>query len=87
VSKLLNEAFAKRLQVQIEYLSASVQAGESPQRVRCVDVYHVREPYFEGFCHFRNEVRQFRIDRILDIKPTWQRYTLPADYVPSAIPE
>ena len=87
VSKLLNEAFTKRLQVQIEYLSSSVQAGESPQRIRCVDVYHVREPYFEGYCHFRNEVRQFRLDRVLDIKPTWQRYSLPADYVPAAIPE
>ena len=87
IAKMLTEAFEKRLQVELEYFSQSVASGESPQRVRRVDVYHIREPYFEGYCHFRKEVRQFRIDRILDIKPTWQRYTLPADYVPSAIPE
>lgn len=87
ITKMLTEAFQKRLQVEIEYLSHSVASGESPQRVRRVDVYHIREPYFEGYCHFRKDVRQFRIDRILDIKPTWQRYTVPAEYVPSAMSE
>ena len=87
IAKLLHEAFAKRLQVEIEYLSMSVQQGESPQRIRRVDVYHIREPYFEGYCHFRNDLRQFRIDRILNIKPTWQRYTIPADYIATALPE
>ena len=53
VAKIVHEAFAKRLQVEIEYLSMSVQLGESPQRIRRVDVYHVQEPYFEGYCHFR----------------------------------
>ena len=87
ITKLLREAFDKRLQVEIEYLSQSVATGGSPQRVRRVDVYSVQDPYFEGFCHFRQGVRQFRIDRILDIKPTWQRYTVPPDFVPTAIPE
>jgi len=87
IAKMLTEAFEKRLQVELEYFSQSVASGESPQRVRRVDVYHIREPYFEGYCHFRKEVRQFRIDRILDIKPTWQRYTVPPDFVPTAISE
>ena len=87
ISKMLAEAFEKRLQVEIEYLSQSVASGESSRRVRCVDVYAVREPYFEGYCHFRKDVRQFRIDRILDIKPTWQRYTIPPDFVPTAVSE
>ena len=87
IAKTLNEAFAKRLQVELEYLSISVQTGESPQRVRRVDIYHVREPHFEGYCHFRKDVRQFRIDRVLDIKPTWQRYTIPPDFIPTAISE
>ena len=87
LAKMLAEAFAKRLQVEIEYLSQSVAGGEPLQRARRVDVYHIREPHFEGFCHLRNDVRQFRIDRILDIKPTWQRYTIPPDFVPTAISE
>ena len=87
IAKMLTEAFEKRLQVEIEYLSQSVASGESPQRVRRVDVYHIREPYFEGYCHFRKDVRQFRLDRILDIKPTWQRYIIPPDFVSTAVGE
>jgi hypothetical protein len=83
IAKILHEAFAKRLQVEIEYLSQRAADGELPQRTRRVDIYHIREPYIEGFCHLRQDVRQFRIDRILDIKPTWQRYTIPADFVPT----
>ena len=87
ITKILSEAFEKRLQVEIEYLSQSVATGESPARVRRVDVYHIREPYFEAYCHFRNDVRQFRLDRVLDVKPTWQRYTIPTDFVPTATTE
>jgi DEAD/DEAH box helicase domain-containing protein len=87
IAKVLAEAFQKRLQVEIEYLSSSIQSGESTQRVRRVDIYAVNDPYVEGYCHFRQDVRQFRIDRILDIKPTWNRYTIPADFVPTAISE
>ena len=87
ITKMLTEAFEKRLQVEIEYLSQSVASGESSQRARRIDVYHIREPYFEGYCHFRKDVRQFRIDRIVDIKPTWQRYTIPPDFVPTATVE
>ena len=84
ITKMLSEAHAKRLQVEIEYLSQTVVAGESLQRICRVDIYHIHEPFFEAFCHFRNDVRQFRIDRIVDIKPTWQRYTVPADFVPTS---
>ena len=85
IAKMLTEAFGKRLQVEIEYLSQNSKGGEPARRVRCVDVYHIREPYFEGYCHFRKDIRQFRIDRIVDIKPTWQRYTIPADFVPTSV--
>ena len=46
ISKMLTEAFGKRLQVEIEYLSQSRSGGEPARRVRRVDVYHIREPYF-----------------------------------------
>ena len=87
ISKTLTEAFGKRLQVEIEYLSQSTLGAEPSRRVRKVDVYYIRDPYFEAYCHFRHDVRQFRIDRILDIKPTWQRYTIPSDFVPTSVAE
>lgn len=85
LAKMLQEAHEKRLQVEIEYLSQGGSADEAPLRVRKVDVYAIREPYFEGYCHFRQEIRQFRLDRVLDVKPTWQRYSVPADFVPTSI--
>jgi hypothetical protein len=87
IAKMLTEAFGKRLQVEIEYLSQRAAGGESPRSLRRVDVYHIREPYFEGYCHLRQDLRQFRIDRVLDLKPTWQRYTIPPDFVPTAVAE
>jgi DEAD/DEAH box helicase domain-containing protein len=87
VAKMLGEALEKRLRVEIEYLSQSVASGDSMRRTRQVDVYAIREPYFEGYCHFRKSIRQFRIDRVLDIKPTWARYTIPPDFVPTAVAE
>ena len=95
IAKILAEAFEKRLQVKIEYFSQSAAKDptsastqtQASTRERCVDVYAIREPYFEGYCHFRNDVRQFRIDRVLDVKPTWQRYTIPPDYMFQAAAE
>jgi len=84
ITKMIAEAHEKRLQVEIEYLSHSAASGESPHSVRRVDIYYVREPYFEGYCHLRKDIRQFRLDRVLDIKPTWQRYAIPSGFVPTA---
>ena len=87
IAKMLNEAYGKRLQVEIEYLSQPAASGGPAPRTRRVDIYHLQEPYFEGYCHVRQAVRQFRIDRVLDIKPTWQRYTIPPEFVPTALAE
>jgi WYL domain len=86
ILKMLREAHEKQLQVEIEYLSQSAEVSETG-RIRKVDVYHIQEPHFEGHCHFRKEVRQFRIDRILDIRPTWTRYTAPANYAAAPLTE
>ncbi len=86
IQKVLQEACEKRLQVEIEYLSQSTQP-DATCHSRRVDVYQIQDPYFEGYCHFRKEVRQFRVDRILEIKPTWVRYTVPVDFTAAAITE
>jgi len=88
IAKVLAEAQGKRLQVEIDYVAQRAAAGESPRCRRRVDVYHIRDPYFEGYCHLRGDVRQFRIDRVLEVKPVWQRYTIPEHFVPTtASPE
>ncbi len=87
IERVLAEAHGKRLQVEIEYLSQTPSTINAAPRVRRVDVYAISAPYFEAYCHFRQEVRQFRIDRILDIKPTWQRYAIPSDFVATPLAE
>ncbi|MBI3323925.1 MAG: ribonuclease H-like domain-containing protein [Candidatus Omnitrophica bacterium] len=87
IVRLLKEACDKRLQVEIEYLSEHTGKGEPATLTRRVNLYHVQESSFEGFCAPHQDVRQFRTERVLDVKPTWQRYTIPADYIPAAAPE
>ncbi len=87
IAKTLTEAFGKRLQVEIDYLAQKPARGEPAQQRRRVDIYYIREPHFEGFCHLRQDLRQFRFDRVLDVKPTWQRYTIPAGFVPTSLEE
>lgn len=53
-------------------------------KVRLVDPYHVmfREEfwYLVGYCHMRHETRIFRIDRIVDVSPTEEKFTLPEGF-------
>lgn len=83
ITKTVGEAYKKQLQVEIEYMSPQKEMGEPAQSVRKVDIYYVKDPYFEGYCHLRNDIRQFKIERVIDIKPTWQRYSVPAGFVPT----
>src|SRR3989338_1738168 len=46
ITKTVSEAFAKRLQVEIEYLAPGRELGEPAQSVRRVDIYYVRDRYF-----------------------------------------
>jgi predicted DNA-binding transcriptional regulator YafY len=36
--------------------------------------------YLLGFCHLRQEMRTFRVDRILAVSPLDNRFTLPRDF-------
>lgn len=87
ITKTITEASAKKLQVEIEYVPQAPRRGEPAQHLRTVDVYHIAEPYFEGFCHLTQGLQKFRFDRVIDVKPTWQRFSVPADFVPTAVAE
>jgi len=87
IAKLLREAFEKRLQVEIEYLSEHAVKDQPQALCRRVNLYHVQESSFEGFCALHQDVRHFRVERVLDVRPTWQRYSIPADFIPTAAPE
>ena len=79
---VLEEAFKRHLRVEMEYVS--VKSGGASERLRrAVDIYAYDGSTFEGFCHLRNDLRHFRVERVLDARPTFMTYQIPADYRPS----
>lgn len=74
------QAIRGRKRVQIEYFSLS--SGE--KRERKVDPYHLYNFqgvwYFCGYCHLRNEVRDFALDRIGKIKILPEGFESPKDF-------
>ena len=82
IQSVLEEAFKRRLRVEVEYVTARGESGNTRHR-RSVDIYSYDGTTFEGFCHLRQDVRQFRVDKVLDVRPSFVTYQLPADYHPS----
>jgi hypothetical protein len=70
VYEIWKEAVRKRKTVKMTYDSNTSGITE-----RAVDPYRSDAPYGEGFCHLRQEVRQFRFDRVIDLKMTDQTFT------------
>lgn len=76
---LLTEAVKNRKQLQITY---SAKSGS--ETVRNVDLYGVVLAggvwYTAGYCHLREEVRVFRLDRLIRITNTGHEFIRPDDF-------
>lgn len=70
-----SQAVRKKQSVRMKYDSASSGLSE-----RVVNPYKTHSPYGEGYCHNRKEVRQFRFDRIIDIKMTDKKFEKPENW-------
>jgi len=79
--EVLQEAVATRTCVQIHYLTASRGDAESE---RLVDPYalvpYVRSFHLVAYCHLREAVLIFKVDRIQDLRLTGQRFEYPGDF-------
>jgi len=73
----LEQAAANEHSVEIKYRTGR----NEQQRSRVIDPYGIlywnNKWYTVGFCHFRNEVRSFRVERILQIEPTLMWFKRP----------
>lgn len=78
----LRRAAAERRRCRIVY----VRVEEPEPRERELDPYEVVESrgtwYVIGYCGLREDVRVFRIDRIVDLEVTDERFEVPADFDP-----
>lgn len=68
--EILFNGIAERKQVYLEYRSFAAE-GAKARYIEPVGVFHQNNHwYINGFCHLRNEYRQFRTDRISAIAQT-----------------
>jgi len=78
---LLHRALAERRQVRIRYVTAS-RGGKVKERV--VEPYHImpygRSWHLIAYDHLRQEVLQFKIDRVQEAELLETTYTIPADF-------
>lgn len=76
----LSRAIQERSRVNIRYYSASRQR----ESLRLVDPYHLRYVqaawYLVGYCHTREQVRIFAVDRILDLTVTREAFEIPEGF-------
>lgn len=75
----LSSAVQQRKQLYLRYLSFQGEASE-----RAFDpygiVFHDGYWYTSGYCHLRQDLRTFRIDRIVEIEPLEESFERPADF-------
>lgn len=79
--KVLN-AIKERRSILIKY--HTISTGETKDRK--VDPYHIFNSsgvwYFSGYCHLRNEVRDFAMDRVQSIKDLEEHFEIPDWFSP-----
>ncbi|VEP17005.1 Helix-turn-helix type 11 domain protein [Hyella patelloides LEGE 07179] len=77
----LEKACKKLKSVWMEYFTASRNASSERQLdPYLLHIYRGTNPYVIGFCHKRQEVRWFRIDRIRSLKVLEEEFTVRPDF-------
>jgi DNA polymerase III epsilon subunit-like protein len=74
--QLLRDAFRERRSVVIEYQSTSEPVAGVIRRE--VDVWFLRLPKLQGYCHLRQAERVFRLERIRSVELGTRTYEVPA---------
>ena len=78
--KEVEQAVADGYSVKILYL----KSGEEQSTYRLIDPYRIiywnNKWYMIGFCHLRNDIRSFRVDRIENLILTENKFNRPEDF-------
>jgi predicted DNA-binding transcriptional regulator YafY len=76
---VLFESIAEKKQILLSYKTLETETATN-RNIEPVGVFHDHNNwYFLGFCHLREEYRQFRTDRIQGIQKTEHDFTLEHD--------
>jgi len=80
VTDVVAEAFSNRRRLAIEYISSADSDGLGFRKSRLIDVYRIKpNGEIEAFCHLRNGVRMFRLNRIARAELADETYAIPTD--------
>jgi len=79
LGETIEEAFNKRLSVNIEYVSAEEDPKLGFRKERMIDIYKVKPSEIEAYCHLRQAPRNFKISRIVKASITGHSYIMPGD--------
>lgn len=81
IARIIEEAFVNRRRVRIEYVSSEDGDGAGFRKTRDVDVYRIKPGgQIEAYCHLRQAVREFRINRIMSAELRNETYSPPQDF-------
>ena len=80
VARMVEEAFSGRRRLAIEYVSSQDPDCLGYTKNRMIDIYKIKKDEVEAFCHLRQSVRNFRLNRIMKAEITSESYTMPQDF-------
>ena len=80
IRRIVEDAFAARERLLIEYVSSQDSDGKGFVKNRKIDVYAMKpNGEIEAYCHLRQAVRLFQLRRIARAEPTGEHYVLAQD--------
>jgi hypothetical protein len=83
IRRLLNLAYTTNQRLTMKYETSNPLPGDPPVKIRDIDIYGLGDEYLEAYCHYRREIRIFRISRVLWARLSSERYEIPRAYTPS----
>lgn len=81
IAGILESALKNRKSVSIDYISSENADGQGFKKTRIIDIYAIKPSgEIEAYCHLRQDVRNFRVARILRAEETGETYSIPSDF-------
>lgn len=78
--RLLQQAYQNHNRITMTYETGNPVPREPAIKTRKVDLYGVGDDYVDAFCYYRNELRTFKISRIVSIHTSTEQYKIPSNY-------
>jgi len=83
IRRSLDLAYTTKQRLTMKYETGHPPPGDPAIKTRDIDIYGIGDEYLEAYCHYRHEVRIFRISRVLWARLSGEAYGVPRAYTPS----